>query len=76
MPIYEYVCEECHSPFEKIVLSKTESISCPKCGSDRHTMQFSVVNTSVKGGDGGSMSGFGTGSGGGGCCNPGGCGCG
>jgi putative FmdB family regulatory protein len=72
MPIYEYVCDECHKPFEKIVINKTEKIACPKCGSKRHTMKFSVVNASVKGGDGGSMTGFG---GGGGCCPPSGCGC-
>ena len=73
MPIYEYVCDECHKPFEKIVINKTEKIACPKCGSKRHTMKFSVVNASVKGGDGGSMTGF-DGSGGG-CCPPSGCGC-
>ena len=73
MPIYEYVCDDCHKPFEKIVMKKNEKIACPTCGSNRHTMKFSVVNASVKGGDGGSMTGFG---GGGSCCNPGGCGCG
>jgi len=50
MPIYEYICQECQSPFERIVLSKTERIACPKCGSKRHTMKFSVVNTAIKSG--------------------------
>ena len=72
MPIYEYICQECQSPFERIVLNKTETVQCPKCGSERHTMRFSVVNTAVKGGDGG----FAMGGGGGGCCGPSGCGCG
>ena len=70
MPIYEYVCDECHKPFEKIVIKKTEKIACPKCGSKRHTMQFSVVNTSVKSSNGGGCPDFG----GEGCGNPGGCG--
>ena len=70
MPIYEYVCDECHKPFEKIVINKTEKIACRKCGSKRHTMQFSVVNTSVKSSNGGGCPDFG----GEGCCNPGACG--
>ncbi len=70
MPIYEYICDECQNPFERIVLSKTEKISCPKCGSERSRLQFSVVNTAVKSG-GGSMPSMG------GCgCTPSGCGCG
>jgi putative FmdB family regulatory protein len=70
MPIYEYICDDCRNPFERIVLNKTEQIACPKCGSDKHTLQFSVVNTSIRG-NGGSMP-----SAGGGCCSSSGCGCG
>ncbi|MBI2816288.1 MAG: zinc ribbon domain-containing protein [Acidobacteria bacterium] len=70
MPIYEYVCQECQNQFEKIILKKSEPIECPKCGSERNTMRFSVVNTSVKSGDNGCPMPMG----GGGCCGPGGCG--
>lgn len=35
MPIYEYQCEQCDEHFEKLVRSstKTDEITCPKCGS-------------------------------------------
>jgi putative FmdB family regulatory protein len=42
MPIYEYLCDECKTPYEKLVLSKSEQITCPKCGSARKTQQLSV----------------------------------
>jgi putative FmdB family regulatory protein len=42
MPIYEYVCDECKSRFERIVTAKTSEPECPKCGSHRSTVQFST----------------------------------
>lgn len=42
MPIYEYLCDECQTPYEKLVLSKRENIACPKCGSARKTQQLST----------------------------------
>ena len=42
MPIYEYLCEECQTQYEKLVLSKNEKIACPKCGSARKTQQLST----------------------------------
>ena len=68
MPIYEYVCEDCKSPFERIVLKTTERVSCPKCGSARHNMRFSVVSTPQKAGNGDVSAGSS-------CCASGGCGC-
>ena len=71
MPIYEYVCDGCKEPFEKLVLKSSEKISCPKCGGRHHTMQYSVVATPAKGG-----SASGSASSGGGCaCTPSTCGC-
>ena len=35
MPVYEYVCKECHTSFEVILTIKEhdkEEIICPKCG--------------------------------------------
>ena len=35
MPVYEYVCNECHTSFEVILTIKendTEEVFCPKCG--------------------------------------------
>lgn len=41
MPVYDYVCHDCHKEFE-VVLTLTEhdrkAISCPKCGS-KHVEQ-------------------------------------
>lgn len=42
MPIYEYVCDECKSRFERIVTAKNGKPECPKCGSHRSTVQFST----------------------------------
>jgi putative FmdB family regulatory protein len=42
MPIYEYVCDECKSRYERIVTAKNGKTECPKCGSHRSTIQFST----------------------------------
>ncbi|MBW2062435.1 MAG: zinc ribbon domain-containing protein [Deltaproteobacteria bacterium] len=31
MPIYEYHCQKCNQTFEKLILSSSEEIVCPKC---------------------------------------------
>lgn len=45
MPIYEYVCEDCHQRYEQLVMSREATIACPRCGSARHTLQLSVFRT-------------------------------
>jgi len=45
MPIYEYICEDCQTHFEKIVLNKTQEIACPKCAGNRNAIQLSVFST-------------------------------
>lgn len=42
VPIYEYDCKKCERPFETLVLSPSEVISCPGCGSPRVEKRFSV----------------------------------
>jgi putative FmdB family regulatory protein len=72
MPIFEYVCTDCHQSFEKLV-SREESVKCPSCEGEHLEKQFST---------------FGLGATTdsaypslpqykpqGGCCNPGSCGC-
>ncbi|MGH9775364.1 MAG: FmdB family zinc ribbon protein [Candidatus Acidiferrales bacterium] len=49
MPIYEYVCEECKENFERLVMRSGEKAECPKCGSRRNTMQFSVFAAPANG---------------------------
>jgi putative FmdB family regulatory protein len=45
MPIYEYVCQDCHQRYERLVLRANGEVSCPHCGSRRATLQFSVFAT-------------------------------
>lgn len=76
MPIYEYVCEECDTRFERIVLNKQQEIACPKCASKKASLQLSVFAT-ANGGSNGSSAKSSTsfnGGGGGSCCG-GGCSC-
>jgi putative FmdB family regulatory protein len=73
MPIYEYICEECETRFEKIVINKQQEIACPKCAGKKNTLQlsvFSATNGSANGAK--SSSSFSGGGGSGSCC---GCGC-
>ena len=77
MPIHEYVCDDCGTQYEKIVLSKAQEIACPKCESTKSKRKLSVFaapsgnGTSAKSAAK-SDQGF---SGGGSCCGGGGCGC-
>jgi putative FmdB family regulatory protein len=75
MPIYEYVCDQCETQFERIVLNKAEQIACPKCAGTKNTIQLSVFSAPGANGNSARSSASATSSmGGGGCCG-GGCGC-
>lgn len=75
MPIYEYICEECETRFEKIVINKQQEIACPKCASKKASIQLSVFATSNGSANGTpTKSSNGFSGGGGGCCG-GGCAC-
>lgn len=45
MPIYEYVCQECQTTYERLVRSSAERVECPKCGSGRKSLQFSTFSS-------------------------------
>jgi putative FmdB family regulatory protein len=75
MPIYEYICEDCQTHFEKIVLNKTQEIACPKCAGKKNAIQLSVFSAANGSGNGSSAKGSGGSTGGGGSCCGGGCGC-
>jgi putative FmdB family regulatory protein len=69
MPIYEYRCEDCEKPFEKLVRAFREEVTCPACGSGEVERLLSTF----------AMSGLASStssSGGGGGCGCGRCGCG
>jgi putative FmdB family regulatory protein len=42
MPIYEYVCDDCGAHYERIVMNRQTTITCPKCASAKNTIQLSV----------------------------------
>ena len=73
MPIYEYLCDECDTRFEKIVINKHQEIACPKCASKKAAIQLSVFATTGNG-NGAAKSSTSNSGGGGSCCG-GGCGC-
>jgi putative FmdB family regulatory protein len=75
MPIYEYICEDCQTHFEKIVLNKTQEIACPKCAGKKNTLQISVFSAANGAGSGSSSKASGGFAGGGGGCCGGGCAC-
>src|SRR3989449_10964137 len=74
MPIYEYICADCKTPFEKLVLNKQQEISCPKCASKKATIQLSLFATSHGSTNGASAKSSTSFSGGGGGCCGGSCG--
>ena len=49
MPIFEYVCQECHHEFEAIVFGRDKA-KCPKCESKKLSPQLSVFAVSAKSG--------------------------
>jgi putative FmdB family regulatory protein len=73
MPIYEYICDDCRTHYERIVMSASQEIDCPKCASKRHTLQLSVFSAG-KSANGSSSSSAASDSGGC-CCTPNSCGC-
>jgi putative FmdB family regulatory protein len=48
MPIYEYICKQCHHQFEALVYGK-EKAECPKCHATKLDPQLSVFAVSAKG---------------------------
>lgn len=75
MPIYEYVCEECETRFERIVINKQQEIACPKCASKKASIQLSVFATSNGSNRASTKGSTSFNGGGGGSCCGGGCGC-
>jgi putative FmdB family regulatory protein len=46
MPIYEYLCRDCHHPFETLVTAERRP-ACPTCGSANLDKQVSVFAVSA-----------------------------
>lgn len=71
MPIYEYVCDDCGTRYERLVLNRAQEISCPKCESNKRTLQLSVFSAPGNSSKANGQS-FGSGACG---CTPRSCGC-
>lgn len=55
MPIFEYICQQCHHQFEALVFGKQRA-KCPKCYATKLDPQLSVFAVSAKGSSGGAAS--------------------
>ena len=51
MPIFEYVCDDCGTKFEKLVrgAERINGVSCPSCGQNHLTTQFSTFAAHANG---------------------------
>ncbi len=49
MPIYEYVCDDCGTKFEKLVRQAENVPVCPQCGQAHLTTAFSTFATHSNG---------------------------
>ena len=50
MPIFEYLCEDCGSKFEKLVRrAESDSVACPSCGQAHLKQQFSTFAAHANG---------------------------
>jgi putative FmdB family regulatory protein len=74
MPIYEYVCDDCQTRFEKIVINQQQEIACPTCAGKKNSIQLSVFSAAKGSANGSSAKSQSFSGGGGGCCG-GGCAC-
>jgi putative FmdB family regulatory protein len=51
MPIYEYLCDDCGTQFEKLVLRSSQKgeVECPSCGETHVTAQLSTFAAHANG---------------------------
>ncbi|MBS1873218.1 MAG: zinc ribbon domain-containing protein [Acidobacteria bacterium] len=49
MPIYEYLCKDCGSKFEKLVRRAGDSVECPSCGKSDLSQQLSTFAAHANG---------------------------
>lgn len=71
MPMYEFICAECESEFEKIVASvdAAASVDCPECSSKKVHKKLSLFGVGATKGAYNPGSSYTSGfTGGGGCC--------
>jgi len=61
MPIFEFLCKDCRSTFEKLCFSvkEAERVRCPRCGSHKTSKLFSPFSSQRSSGFGSFGGGFG-----------------
>jgi putative FmdB family regulatory protein len=42
MPIFEYLCQDCGTKFEKLVRGQNPELACPSCGQNHVDQQLST----------------------------------
>ncbi|NLG71295.1 MAG: zinc ribbon domain-containing protein [Chloroflexi bacterium] len=57
MPIFEFECRECGTPFEELLRSSTfiNEVRCPECGSPQVRKKVSSFASKISGGSGFSL---------------------
>jgi putative FmdB family regulatory protein len=48
MPIFEYLCDDCGTKFEKLVRNG-DQVLCPSCGENHLTTQYSTFSARANG---------------------------
>ena len=57
MPIFEYLCDDCGTKFEKLVRNgASKDVPCPSCGQSHVTTQFSTFSAHARSSSHGSSS--------------------
>ena len=49
MPIFEYLCDDCGTKFEKLVRHAADGVLCPQCGESHLTQQYSTFAARANG---------------------------
>ncbi len=49
MPIFEYLCDDCGTKFEKLVRRSEDTTLCPSCGESHVTTQYSTFAARANG---------------------------
>lgn len=49
MPIFEYLCDDCGTRFEKLVRRAEDTVLCPQCGEKHLEVQFSTFAAHANG---------------------------
>ena len=49
MPIFEYLCDDCGTRFEKLVRRADDQVLCPQCGETHLKVQFSTFSAHANG---------------------------